>query len=183
METPGFNMGNRGSLTMLARLHGQLVFVRGLKKYTKPQTLLKVFEEYGPVLHVHLPYNAKKKANIGYGYVVYLEPRVGEYVLETVRFLSIDGKKIKLCRFAERNLTEGADRKASALVPRPHSVHQPRNAAASLERLAALRALGDSGSREHSIKPTGKLYFKPLRRTVPDHSFSNVSFKLLSRPR
>ena len=181
MQMPDFNMSSKSSLTKLARLHGQLIFVRALRKYTKPQTLRAAFETFGPVLHVHLPFNAKKKANIGYGYVVFLEPRVGEFVLETVRYLSVDGKMIKLCRFTERSLTEGADARASSPLSRPHSaILRQRDASAARKRPSAWSPQSDS-AREHSIRPTDKLYFEPLRRSGPDHSFSNVSFKLIGR--
>ena len=101
---------NRKSLVMrLSKLNGQLIFIRGVKKYTKPKTIERIFSRFGQLLHIHFPYNPNNKKNIGYGYVAFVDPEVGRHLLEEVKSVSIDGKKVELRRFVEKNLTDSSD--------------------------------------------------------------------------
>ena len=82
---------NRKSLVMrLSKLNGQLIFIRGVKKYTKPKTIERIFSRFGQLLHIHFPYNPNNKKNIGYGYVAFVDPEVGRHLLEEVKSVSID---------------------------------------------------------------------------------------------
>jgi RNA recognition motif-containing protein len=190
---------NRKSLVMrLSKLNGQLIFIRGVKKYTKPKTIERTFSRFGQLLHIHFPYNPNNKKNIGYGYVAFVDPEVGRYLLEEVKSVSIDGKKVELRRFVEKNLTDSSDLRVEETKPKePTEKTKGKRSLLSRPSFDAFICKEDghdcttpgsaSATDVHSIqdihctKPTNKRYFqydRSFSRTRASDA-ANLAFRVL----
>ncbi len=190
---------NRKSLVMrLSKLNGQLIFIRGVKKYTKPKTIEKIFSRFGHLLHIHFPYNPNNKKNIGYGYVAFVDPEIGRYMLEEVKSVSIDGKKVELRRFVEKNLTDSSDSKVEESKPKePKEKEKGKRSLLSKASFDAFICKEDGhdcttpGSASatdvhniqdiHCTKPTNKRYFqydRSFSRTRASDA-ANLAFRVL----
>jgi RNA recognition motif-containing protein len=190
---------NRKSLVMrLSKLNGQLIFIRGVKKYTKPKTIERIFCRFGQLLHIHFPYNPNNKKNIGYGYVAFVDPEIGRYLLEEVKSVSIDGKKVELRRFVEKNLTDSSDLKVEET--KPNELMEKEKGKRALQSKPSFDAFickedghdcttpGSASATDvhniqdiHCTKPTNKRYFQYDRsysRTRGSDA-ANLAFRVL----
>jgi RNA recognition motif-containing protein len=191
---------NRKSLVMrLSKLNGQLIFIRGVKKYTKPKTIERIFSRFGQLLHIHFPYNPNNKKNIGYGYVAFVDPATGRYLLEEVKSVSIDGKKVELRRFVEKNLTDSSDSKVEEEA-KPKAPLEKEKGQRSLMSRPSFDAFickedghdcttpGSASATDvhntqdiHCTKPTNKRYFqydRSFSRTRASDA-ANLAFRIL----
>lgn len=78
------------------------IFFKPLRKSTTKETIVQVLSQYGSLQYIRVPYSKQKGQNLGYGYVVFTEKDVGNKLLRELGQLTIDGKVVKLYRFADK---------------------------------------------------------------------------------
>lgn len=75
------------------------IFIRGLKKWTNPETVRSVFSEIGQLSKVKVPFSKTTKKNMGYGCVQFRDWKTGLSLLDNYSHILIDGKEIEISRF------------------------------------------------------------------------------------
>ena len=145
-----------------------------------------------------LVYNQNNKKNIGYGYVAFVDPEIGRYMLEEVKSVSIDGKKVELRRFVEKNLTDSSDSRVEE--PKPKEPKEKEKGTKALPSKASFDAFiwkedghdcttpGSASATDvhntqdiHCTKPTNKRYFqydRSFSRTRASDA-ANLAFRVL----
>ena len=95
-------LSKTSGILVYAKLYKSVIFFKCLKKTTTPETIREVFSQFGHLVYVQLPYNKVKRRNIGYGYVVFDDNNLGQYLVEKVKSVIIDDKTIVLTTFVEK---------------------------------------------------------------------------------
>lgn len=198
VKNPGFSLSNKSNLIRLSRAHGYLIFIRAVKKYTTAQTIYISFKQFGEILHLHFPFNEKKKVNIGYGYIAFMDPLVGKYVLDKIKYLSIDGKKVRICRFVEKTKKEGTSKSSLRDISESEGsdifqlqskrekideniTNEKQNNSIENEKILEKNRKKELFKNTPQIKPTRSLYHRHYSSNLRlSHSYLNIEFKLLS---
>ena len=89
-----------------APLDSRSVFFKSLNKRTSAEHIIESFAYYGTLLLVRLPFNVNKKCNVGYGFVVFEDAGVAQYLLSSVQKLRINGKLIDLLPFSKKDFAD-----------------------------------------------------------------------------
>jgi FUS-interacting serine-arginine-rich protein 1 len=82
------------------------VYVRNISFRTEPDTIRKLFEQYGPVRDVYMPRDYHSKKRKGFGYVEFEDKKDAEKAIQELNDKEVDGMNIML-EFAK------GDRKSS----------------------------------------------------------------------
>lgn len=85
-----------------AKIGKPIMFVKGLKKCSTHESVILAFAAHGNVLFVQLPYDKKKKRNVGYSYVVFDRHDDARRLLGSASQIDIDGKLLPVSAFKLR---------------------------------------------------------------------------------
>ena len=104
-----------------AKADKPIIFVKGLKKCSTPESVALAFAAHGEVLFVQLPFDKKKKRNVGYSYVVFDRHEDVRRLLASESQVDIDGKLLPISCFLLRSPKQRAERGPAA---KPHNKRQ-----------------------------------------------------------
>lgn len=191
--------GHQCRLVRLHRLGKTVIFLKDLKKITKEETVQQIFEQYGKVVHLQLPFNSKKKRNLGYCYVVFEDATVGQHLLNIVKEVEIDGRQVALSPFSERTSAKKEDIKRIGMVV-DESFDQLDQSTEPLDQqgsqftdknLAQIPSSNEEKALKEEpetspgspasmsfVKPTTVGYSQLSRELEPNFKHSNLVFKL-----
>jgi RNA recognition motif. (a.k.a. RRM, RBD, or RNP domain) len=183
-----------------------IVFLKNLRKSTKRDTVLSAFSKYGLIVHVQLPFNTKKKRNLGYCYLAFQDDRVARHLIDSVRQVELEDRTVLLDPFAERPVIHKAETKPSkrdlpvqsttpgrSLTPEGVSVpgeagSKKGNACAErpTPRPPAHHTSPSSSSLQDLVllfaKPTRSSYFQSSAHLHDWHTEGNVFFRVNRTP-
>ena len=75
------------------------IFLKALKKSTTPQAVNGSLSRFGKIVHIRMPFNIKKKQNIGFAHVFFQDARTAKWLLQVVKEVEVDCKSIKISPF------------------------------------------------------------------------------------
>ncbi len=199
--------GHSCKIVRMHRAGKTIVFLKNLRKTTTKDTVLSAFSKYGLIVHAQLPFNAKKKRNLGYCYIVYHDDGVAQHLIQAVREVQLEDRIVVLDPFVERPVIHKAGIKLrGTALPEQFSAGLARSLAlegASIEsgedskkgnwrvetRSPAPPADGSSPSSSppldaslHQDKPTRSVYFRSRAQLADSHGEGNLLFRVSTTP-
>lgn len=180
-----------------------IVFVKNLKKTTRREIISREFSKHGRIAHIQLPFNAKKRRNLGYCYLVYQDDGVAKYLIETLREVVLEDKMVALDPFYERPVIHrtGNKNQESALLVQSSNLagRSLTNEGGAIEseqmskkgiKCTASSAsemqgciFSSSNSPLHDVilqndKPTQSTYFKSREHLYDCHREGNIFYRV-----
>lgn len=175
-------------------LSGHKVFFKSLRKSTNKDMVFEALSVYGKIRFVRLPYSKAKQANLGYGYVIYEDKSIADYVLKQVKTVRIGDKDIKMQAYHTKSATLLQDTKTIEMIidkyqsdlpedsfsVRP-GFHYDESQRQDGKGLAVNKQAYFSRWQVHSIKPTHSSYYMLTKKDPIDRPSSKdgIQFRIL----
>ncbi len=159
---------------------GATVFIKKIRKSTSAETLFAAMSRFGEILYINFPFNKSKKKNYGYGYVIFRDMKVRDFLLNSIKKLEIDERVVVFYPYGAEVTSPECDtgksdiQATSDLVRRPNNQPPARQKSDRTERWhpasAGTHTPSEAGSPDspHSIKPTSVRYW-PSKASVLDN--------------
>lgn len=158
---------------------GATVFIKKIRKSTSAETLFAAMSRFGEILYINFPFSKSKKKNYGYGYVIFTDMKVRDFLLNSIKKLEIDERVVVFYPYGADDTcadyeTGGGDTQAASVSACRLDNHAPaRENSDRTERHTPAsdgtnaRSEARSPDSPHSIKPTSVRYW-PSKAPVLD---------------
>ena len=158
---------------------GATVFIKKIRKSTSAETLFTSMSSFGEILYINFPFSKSKKKNYGYGYVIFRDMEVRDFLLTSIKKLEIDERVVVFFPYGAEDSgaecgTGRADTQTSSdCACRLDNQELARENSGRTEHREpasdGTHARSEAGSPEssHSIKPTSVRYW-PSKAPVLD---------------
>ena len=181
-----------------------IVFLKNLRKSTKRDAVLGAFSKYGLIMHMQMPFNTKKKRNLGYCYLAFQDDRVARHLIDAVRQADLEDRTVLLDPFVERPLLpkpkpqqilpvqsatllgrsltqEGASGPCGPASKKGNACEEPRAPATPADRSSP----SSSPPQDFALllaKPTTAAYFQSCEHLRDWHAEGKVFFRVNRSP-
>lgn len=101
-DTALLGTGTESRIGQLFRAGKKILFIKSLQKSTTVAIVEQSLSQYGEIIFVQLPFNKKKKKNIGYCFIVFEDNSVAQNLLENVKEVTIMSRVLPIQPFILR---------------------------------------------------------------------------------
>ena len=174
-------------------ISGPRVFFKGLEKKISRAEIEELFSEYGEIHYLRFPFNQPRQRNLGYGYVIFNDPKVADHLLQDVKQVNIGEKHIDLILFSDKENKKSKKVKNTLSTIKTHIREQtPEKADFQPKHASGFEGLNRKRGRDptnpayviywdlHSVKPCHRLYFSPANPGCShlDHREEDLEFRV-----